>query len=72
MPAPARADTSKVTEFKRPEGWAQVIPLALLQAGRLGREADRHAADARAEAERLREVRPESPSIAAYLRHADS
>jgi hypothetical protein len=50
----------------------RLIALALLQAGRLGRQAHRHAADARAEAERLREVRPESSSIAAYLRYAEN
>ena len=57
-------------DSKRPEGWAQAIPLEL-QADRLGHEAHRHAADARAEAERLRQLRPESLSIAAYLRDAE-
>ena len=52
--------------------WAQDIPPALLRAAHLAREAHRHAADARAEAERLRQLRPESSTIAAYLRDAES
>ena len=58
-------------DFKRPEDWGKVIPVALVEAHRLGREAHRRAADARAEAERLRQVRPESLSIAAYLIDAE-
>ena len=42
-----------------------------LQADRLGDEAHRKAAEARAEAERLRQHSPGSVSIAAYLRDAE-
>ena len=58
-------------DSKRPEGWAEAIPLEL-QADRLGHEAHRHAAESWAEAERLRQLRPESLMIAAYLRDAES